>query len=113
MVSCGLGHRHGLDLALLWLWHGLAATAPIRLLAWEPPYALGVALEKAKRQKKEKRKKNIGNYCFIFFNGCKTNQLFYFMRQFYYSFLRIYPLAIDWHRVYSSISLLTTLLHCH
>ena len=39
------------DLALLWLWHRLVATAPIRLLAWEPPYAAGVALEKAKRQK--------------------------------------------------------------
>ena len=29
------------------------ATALIRPLAWEPPYATGVALEKAKRQKKK------------------------------------------------------------
>ena len=36
---------------------GLAATAPIRLLAWEPPYAAGAALEKAQRQKKKKKKK--------------------------------------------------------
>ena len=43
------------DLVLLWC--RLAATAPIRPLAWEPPYALGVALEKAKRQKKKKKKK--------------------------------------------------------
>ena len=35
----------------LWLWHRLAATALIRPLAWEPPYATGAALEKAKRQK--------------------------------------------------------------
>jgi len=28
------------------------ATALIRPLAWEPPYAAGVAQEKAKRQKK-------------------------------------------------------------
>ena len=28
------------------------ATAPIRPLAWESPYAAGAALEKAKRQKK-------------------------------------------------------------
>jgi len=29
-MSCGVGHRHGLDLALLWLWHRLAvATTPI------------------------------------------------------------------------------------
>ena len=40
------------DPALLWLWHRLVATAPIRPLAWEPPYAMGAALEKAKRQKK-------------------------------------------------------------
>ena len=31
------------------LWHRPAATAPIRPLAWEPPYAAGAAL---KRQKK-------------------------------------------------------------
>ena len=42
-------HRHGLDPALLCLWCRLAATAPIRSLAWEFPYAVGMAL---KRQKK-------------------------------------------------------------
>ena len=31
----------------------MAATAPIRPLAWEPPKAVGVALEKTKRQKKK------------------------------------------------------------
>ena len=49
-VSLGLGHRCGLDLVLLWLW--LAAVAPIRLLAWELPHALGAALKK-KTTKKE------------------------------------------------------------
>ena len=49
-MSCGVGHRHGSDLALLWLWRRPAATAPIRPLPWEPPYER-VALEKAKRQK--------------------------------------------------------------
>ena len=44
-----VGHRWGSDPAMLWLWHQPAATAPIRPLAWEPPYAVGVAL---KRQKK-------------------------------------------------------------
>ena len=38
---------------ILWLWHRLAATAPIGLLAWEPPYAAGAAL---KRKKKKERK---------------------------------------------------------
>ena len=36
------------DLALLW--HRPAATAPIRPLAWEPPYAMGVALKKIKKK---------------------------------------------------------------
>ena len=43
-VSYGVGHRCGLDLALLWP----VATAPIRPLAWEPQYAAGAALEKIK-----------------------------------------------------------------
>ena len=34
------------------------ATAPIRPLAWEPPYAAEAALEKAKRQKKKKKTLN-------------------------------------------------------
>ena len=38
-VSCGVGC--GLDPELLWLWRRPAATAPIRPLAWEPPYATG------------------------------------------------------------------------
>ena len=51
VVSSGVGFRHGLDPALLWLWRRLAAIAPIRPLAWEPPYAAGVALEKTKKKK--------------------------------------------------------------
>ena len=53
-MSCGVGRRRGSDPALLWLWHRLAAIAPIRPLAWDPPYATEAALEKAKRQKKKK-----------------------------------------------------------
>ena len=53
-MSCGVGRRYGLDLALLWLWCGPAAVALIRPLAWELPHATGVAL---KRQKKKKKKK--------------------------------------------------------
>ena len=40
--------RRGLDLALQWLWGRLAAIALIRPLAWEPPYATGVALKRQK-----------------------------------------------------------------
>ena len=51
-----VGRRHGSDPALLWLWCRPAATAPIGPLAWEPPYAVGAAPEKAKRQIKRKEK---------------------------------------------------------
>ena len=44
-MSRGVGLRHGLDPTLLWLWWRLAAAAPIRSLAWEPPYATGTALK--------------------------------------------------------------------
>ena len=43
-MSCGVGPRRGSDLALLWLWHRLAAVALI--LAQEPPYAMGRALKR-------------------------------------------------------------------
>ena len=46
---CGIGHRCGLDPALLWLWRRLEATAPIQPLAWELPYATDVALKKQKK----------------------------------------------------------------
>ena len=51
-MSCGVGHR------CMWLGSGIAmavcrpaATAPIRPLAWEPPYASGVALKKKKNHR--------------------------------------------------------------
>jgi len=34
-------------------WYRPVATAPIRPLVWEPPCAVGAALEKAKRLKKK------------------------------------------------------------
>ena len=47
-MSCGVDHRRGLDLTLLWLWHKPVALAPIRPPAWEPPYAPGAALKKVR-----------------------------------------------------------------
>ena len=44
-MSSGVGHRHGLDPMLLWLWCRLAAKAPVQPLTWELPYATGVALK--------------------------------------------------------------------
>ena len=55
-MSCGVGLRHSSDLALLWLWRRLVAAVLIGLLVWEPSYAAGAALEKAKRQEKKKSK---------------------------------------------------------
>ena len=48
-MGCGVGHRRSSDPELLWPWGRPAAIAPIRPLAWEPPYAVDGAL---KRQKK-------------------------------------------------------------
>jgi len=33
-MSCGVGHRYGLEPALLWLWHRPATTTLIQPLAW-------------------------------------------------------------------------------
>ena len=60
-MSCGVGLRRASDPALLWLWHRPAATAPIRPLAWEPPYTVGGALEKAKRQKQTNKQKTLSS----------------------------------------------------
>ena len=54
-MSCGVGHRLGSDPALLWLWCRLVATALNQPLAWEPPYAVGVALQKAKKRAQNKK----------------------------------------------------------
>ena len=42
-VSCGIGGRLSSNLELLW--RRLAATALIQALAWEPLYAMGVAIK--------------------------------------------------------------------
>ena len=54
-MKCGVGQRFGLDPELLWLWCRPAPTALVRPLAWEPPYAIGAALEMAKKKKKKKK----------------------------------------------------------
>ena len=59
-MSCGVGHRCGLDPVLLWC--RPAAVALIPLLAWEPPYAVGAARKKKKKMKetvKEIAKKRV------------------------------------------------------
>ena len=60
-MSCDVGRRRGLDPVLLWLWHRPVVTALIQPVAWEPPYAAGVAKkrQKDKKKKKKKKKKNL------------------------------------------------------
>ena len=52
-MSCGVGCKSYLDPALLWLWHRLVAVVPFGPLAWEPPYAMGIALKRLKKKKKD------------------------------------------------------------
>jgi len=56
---CGfsVGHQCGSDLALVWLWHRLAAEAPIQPLAWELPCAEGAPLKSRKRKQTKKTTK--------------------------------------------------------
>ena len=55
-MSCGgIGHRCRSASTLLWLWCGLAATALIRPLAWDLPYAACAA---PKRQKQANKKED-------------------------------------------------------
>jgi len=58
-MNCGVSHRRGSDLVLLWLWRRPATASLIRPLAWEFPYAMSVALksrEKKKRERERERK---------------------------------------------------------
>ena len=53
-MNCGVGCRHSSDPE--WLWRRPAAADPITPLAWEPPYAAGVALKRQKTRKEGERK---------------------------------------------------------
>ena len=51
--AMGVGCRRSSDPELLWLGCRPAATAPIQPLAWEPPNAMGAALKRPKKKKKD------------------------------------------------------------
>ena len=70
-MSHGVGHRCGSDLGLL-LRRRLLAVAPIRPLAWELPYAVGVALKRQKIKIKAKTKNTRAqqSICIIPFGKC-------------------------------------------
>ena len=63
-MSSAVDLRRGLGPSLLWLWYRPAAAAPMQLLAWELPYAEGVALKSQKKKKERKKERKIGNIYF-------------------------------------------------
>ena len=62
---------------VLGLWHKPAAKAPIRTLAWELPYAAGMALKRPKKKKKKKKKKKIkkGSLSEIIYSGTDQQRM--------------------------------------
>ena len=58
-MSCGVGSSRSSDPELLLLWCRLAAVTSILPLAWEPPYATGLALKKDKTKKTKKKQRLI------------------------------------------------------
>ena len=64
-MSCDGGHRHSLDLVLLWLWCRPATVALIKPLAWEPSHAVGAALKNTKTKPKNKQTKYTYTSMFI------------------------------------------------
>ena len=80
-MNCGVGLRHGLDLALLWLWRRPAAVALIGPLAWEPPYAVG----KGKKNPKNKKQLLIAVLLHLHFQeGINTEGTFLVLFQYHF-----------------------------
>ena len=52
-----IGHRHGSDATLLWLWYRPSAIALIQPRVWEPAYAARVALKRPKQKNKKNKTK--------------------------------------------------------
>ena len=82
-VSCGVGGRRGLDLALLWLWCRLAAVAPIRPLAWASTcHRCGPKKSKKKKKKIVSPPSHLSYYLYFILNllrylGLLLELLFY------------------------------------
>ena len=58
----------------MWLWCRSAATALILPLAWEPPYATGMAL-KSKERKKERKKRKEFPSCAVEMNWARNHEV--------------------------------------
>ena len=64
-MSRGADCRCGLDPMLLSLWCRLAAVALIRSLAWELPYAAGVAIKSKKKKKSSTNSSECWPLCWL------------------------------------------------
>ena len=47
----------------MWLWCRPVAAAPIQPLAWEPPYAVGVALKRQEKNERAEWRKYLQTVC--------------------------------------------------
>ena len=77
-MSCGVDFRRGSDPVLLWLWSRPTAAALIRPLSWEPPYAVGAALEKDKKTKKKKKNLAVHGLCSCFSSSVSFSNITFF-----------------------------------
>jgi len=84
----------GSDLALPWLWCRLAAAAPIRLLAFKLPYAMGATLKRQKR----------GGECRIGRKNCSTRTSHLFPLSFSHKSLAVSVIHSVQHCYHSSTS---------
>ena len=89
-MSCGVGRRHSLDLALLCLWCRLVAVALNGPLVGEPPYAAGAALKSTHTQKN--------------FDSCWFSRLGFHPHCQLLKWFRPTHLLVDWRcpRIYTS-----------
>ena len=77
-MSRSVGRRHISDLMLLWLWRNPAAIAPIGPLAWDRPYAAGMALKSKNQslsQDIERSQYRLGSIVCLFFVSIKEKIL--------------------------------------
>ena len=92
-MSYGVGLRCGSYLGLLWLWHKLAAVAPIQPLAWELPFATSAALKSKKQTnnvtEKEMAGKKLQMTCECLLNTIYTYNTFYFLE--FMAFIKLFP----------------------
>ena len=90
-MSCGVGRRHGLDPALLWLWCRPAAVALIGPLAWELSYGSGEAVKERKKETPSFNKNKHELLIFFFLKKCQQDHPNFEMRGDTQTSLGIFP----------------------